>query len=673
MDDTENVGIEKEDTPKLVFKFQYQNWKPIEEFNESNGDNFHLVNNPDAASSSASKCEFISGKSARHFLEEPEVSILTVRELFVQSNDGSLENKEIQNFGFLPESEGRDVLEHKAEKLKPRPYVKAMEQPESGKNQVENPHISAIDVFSNLGRESNSKSSNINSLIDSQLSDSDLGTTVKLDKSGNQDDENAGLTEEDMVLEGDSWSDNLDVGYEPDDFDGEDKDLMEELQKLEEEAQEQKLSGNDKVSSKAEEFGDKEKRPIDCPMDSAKPNLQSSIGSDLEDSNRFDTLWEHQDLIEQLKMELKKVKATGLPTILEDSEFPRIVEDLKPWKIEEKFQPGTSTTNEVPKFYKSYRERMRKFDILNYQKMCAIDFLQSKEPIQSFSSRMTSTATIMSQLSQSFHLSRRKKSETDPTKKFVRELYSDLETIYVGQLSLSWEFLQWEYEKALELWDSDQYGTRRFNEVAGEFQQFQVLLQRFIENEPFQGPRVENYVRNRRAMKNLLQVPVIREDNTKDKKKTRKRDSDNDAITSDMLVEILEESIRTIWRFIRADKDACNLTLKGVKENQTELQDPADSELLAQVRAGLQKKEKRLREILRSGSCILKKFQKRKEEGTDQYLYFFSQVDMKLVWRVLNMSRITTDQLAWCSNKLNKINFVHRTLHVEPTFLLFPS
>lgn len=188
------------------------------------------------------------------------------------------------------------------------------------------------------------------------------------------------------------------------------------------------------------------------------------------------------------------------------------------------------------------------------------------------------------------------------------------------------------------------------------------------------------------------------EDSAKDRKKMRKRDTDEDAITSGMLVEILEESIRTIWRFIRADKDASNVTVKGVKENQTELQDPADSELLAEVRAELQKvikfinivgcfvcgvlmevvgmmlqKEKRLREILRSGSCILKKLKKQKEEGTEQYLYFFSQVDMKLVWRVVNMSRITTDQLAWCRNKLTKIHFVDRTLHVEPTFLLFPT
>lgn len=84
-------------------------------------------------------------------------------------------------------------------------------------------------------------------------------------------------------------------------------------------------------------------------------------------------------------------------------------------------------------------------------------------------------------------------------------------------------------------------------------------------------------------------------------------------------------------------------------------------------------KEKRLREVLRSGSCILKKFQKHEEDEADQVLYFFSQVDMKLVVRVLNMSRITTDQLAWCRSKLNKITFINRRIRVEPSFLLFPT
>ncbi|KAE9621289.1 putative ribosomal protein L34Ae [Lupinus albus] len=101
------------------------------------------------------------------------------------------------------------------------------------------------------------------------------------------------------------------------------------------------------------------------PEEFSKSVSQSLTSLAYEESNQFDTLWEHQELIEQLKMEIKKVRAVGLPTILEDSESPRIMDDLKPWKIDDaKFQHG----NELLKFYKSYKERMRKFDILNYQK-----------------------------------------------------------------------------------------------------------------------------------------------------------------------------------------------------------------------------------------------------------------------------------------------------------------
>lgn len=84
-------------------------------------------------------------------------------------------------------------------------------------------------------------------------------------------------------------------------------------------------------------------------------------------------------------------------------------------------------------------------------------------------------------------------------------------------------------------------------------------------------------------------------------------------------------------------------------------------------------KERKLKEVLRSENCILRKIRRyREDDDSDQVLYFFSQVDMKLVSRVLNMSKVTREQLIWCHNKLGSISFVNRKLHVEPAFLLFP-
>ena len=74
------------------------------------------------------------------------------------------------------------------------------------------------------------------------------------------------------------------------------------------------------------------------------------------------------------------------------------------------------------------------------------------------------------------------------------------------------------------------------------------------------------------------------EDNAKDRKKGMKRRERGDyAITSDMLVEILEECIRIFWRFVRADKDSSK------RERHVDLQDPADHNLLMEVRSNLQK------------------------------------------------------------------------------------
>ncbi|XP_015063253.1 uncharacterized protein LOC107008647 isoform X1 [Solanum pennellii] len=395
------------------------------------------------------------------------------------------------------------------------------------------------------------------------------------------------------------------------------------------------------------------------------------------DANNLETLREHQELIEQLKLELRKVRDTGLPTILEESDTLKW-EDSEPWKFDEKLQ-REDCMSELHKFYKSYRERMRKFDILTYQKMYAIGYLQKdplKDPFQCVSRQRHSGPKLKSLISQNIKLFKQKRhnDNTDPMIKFIKELQSDLEVIYVGQMCLSWEFLHWQYGKALSLWDSDPRGTRTYNEVAGEFQQFQVLIQRFIENEHFQGPRVQCYIKSRYDLRNLLQVPLIREDRVKDKNKGRGRDKDEYCITSDMLVEIVEESIRIFWQFIRADKNCSSMMVKGKKgiQHQELIKDLGDLELLMEVQKSLGKKEKKLKDALKGECCILKRFKKKKENDSDKVLYFFSQVDMKLVTRVLNMSRLTADQLVWCHNKLSSISFLHRKIHVDPSILLFP-
>lgn len=392
------------------------------------------------------------------------------------------------------------------------------------------------------------------------------------------------------------------------------------------------------------------------------------------DSNRMETLWEHQELIEQLKMELRKVRATGLPTILEESESPTLTDEVKPWKIDDGILRYEDCMDEVGQLCNRYREMMRRLDILNYQKMYAMGFLQLKDPFQQVSHQRP---TLGSLVAQNLWLFKHRRSGSDPTKKFVSELQGDLEVVYVGQTCLSWEFLRWQYEKALDLWSSDPNGIRRYNEIAGEFQQFQVLVQRFMEDEPFQGPRIQSYIKRRCILRNLLQVPAIRGDEAKDKNiRTKDLDNNQYIVTSKTLVEIVESLIQTLWQFIRSDKDCGNQAM-NVRKKTPELHNPQDLKLLLQVRKTLQKMEKKVKERMRSEKCILRKFHNKRrrngDEDSDQILkYFIAEVEIKLVSRVLNMSRVTRDQLIWCQNKLGIISFSsNRKIHLQPSAVLF--
>lgn len=85
-------------------------------------------------------------------------------------------------------------------------------------------------------------------------------------------------------------------------------------------------------------------------------------------------------------------------------------------------------------------------------------------------------------------------------------------------------------------------------------------------------------------------------------------------------------------------------------------------------------KERKLKDLNRASQCLVKRLQKQRgeEEGRENREAFMAQVDMRLVSRVLMMSKPTTDQLMWCQKKLNRISISGRRVHREQWFLLFP-
>jgi hypothetical protein len=89
----------------------------------------------------------------------------------------------------------------------------------------------------------------------------------------------------------------------------------------------------------------------------------------------------------------------------------------------------------------------------------------------------------------------------------LHDPYPDLERAYVAQVCLTWEALNWNYASFRR--HNDNIAARCCPaRVAQEFQQFQVLLHRFIENEPYEyGRRPEVYARMKNSIPKLLLVP----------------------------------------------------------------------------------------------------------------------------------------------------------------------
>ncbi|KAL8161503.1 hypothetical protein V2J09_012992 [Rumex salicifolius] len=411
------------------------------------------------------------------------------------------------------------------------------------------------------------------------------------------------------------------------------------------------ISGSDTTESDIDDNDDDDHEDFDMEEPSKRV-------LDEDDEMDIDVLLEHQSYVRKLKKEMRNLRTIGLPTILEDSESPRMDEDLRPLKISEKVG-HKDRLEEIQRFYRTYLDKMKRLDVLCHQTMYAIGMNSHlKNPDQvAANKKLSSLPSIKSLLPHNILPNRFRRDESDPVHKLVRDLHRDLELVYVGQLCLSWEILKWQHTKSEELQLFDTMGLQHYSLAAGEFQQFHVLVQRFTEDEPFQlhGPRVENYVKTRSANSSFLQVPLIKDDAKTIEGKAM-------VVSIVRLTDIIEESMHAFWRLVRADKK---------EPGNVELRDPLDAQLLSDIRANLAKKERRIKDLVKSGNCIVRKFQKHQDLQLTHEL-LVAQVELKLVGRVIGMTRVTSDQLMWCHKKLGKINILGKKVYIESSFSLFP-
>ncbi|KAJ6387249.1 hypothetical protein OIU78_017041 [Salix suchowensis] len=264
--------------------------------------------------------------------------------------------------------------------------------------------------------------------------------------------------------------------------------------------------------------------------------------------------------------------------------------------------------------FQKYDEEMMFLDRISVQKLHETESLRSiKVNPRSFSDRIVHKISTIN------------KKPSD----IRQNPYHELEGAYVAQVCLTWEALNWNYKnferKRASQRDHDPGCPAH---IAQQFQQFQVLLQRYIENEPYeQGRRPEVYARMRR----------------------------------------LAPKVAPGARISRADKEkTCQVLLAFFRRNRRGSVDPVLLQLMKKVN---KKKKIKLKDLRRGRSCI----RKRKLTVEEEMEILMGLIDLKLVSRVLRMTDMSEEQLHWCEEKMSKVRLLDGKLQRDSSPLFFPA
>ncbi|GAU46525.1 hypothetical protein TSUD_402550 [Trifolium subterraneum] len=491
-----DVSMNKDEIEKENFVFRDESFdlhdsKRAEETEQETGDSVFVES--DSIKTITSKYEFFAEKDISCFVEEPTALRFSFREFYASPNVSSISNNEYKEFSKL-DLEKDFVTEKQEEKDE---SIHSNDVPfrfESEMFGVTDSSDEDYFIFNENSVTSDSESesscssgliwgNNTNNKIDDSFSYRFLGSEKfesEIRKLMMRDEKIEGLEENQS-----SFDDKVSK-FEAD-FENEYIEIEHEMKGLK--------------SFEEHGFEVKDKKEVMKKSEEAK--WEEELNESESDEDDFE--WEHEEIVEQLKLELKNSRQGGLATIIEEvedeeeqdeKESPKVFQEFKPMKIEVKLVEHKDQINEIDKVYKSYAEKMRKLDILNYQTMHALD-------------------------------------------------------------------------------DS--------------------------------------------------------------------KGGEEDPIASGRLQDIIKESMRVFWEFVRADnKDNGNLISKEIG---SDLKDPVISNLLVDIRTQLLKKERKLKDIVRSGNCIVKKFQKHHEDQLD-HEQLVAQVGLKLISRVKSQTSCTWLALA---------------------------
>ncbi|KAG9449272.1 hypothetical protein H6P81_009237 [Aristolochia fimbriata] len=342
-------------------------------------------------------------------------------------------------------------------------------------------------------------------------------------------------------------------------------------------------------------------------------NAPDSTGDMEEDDDDFIT--------NEVKRRLKELRRNTFMVLIPEESYPE--EDSSSSECRESETEEGYPWSSFNAFYEKFGERMLFFDKVIAQKFHeAVSQVPLNPSPRSASKKLASTLRNLS-------FKRREELQDDgeqlqQPQEPQDDPYQDLENAYVAQVCLAWEALQCQYLHLSDIISSEPENLTCYGYAAQQFQQFQVLLQRFIENEPFeQGNRVENFAKTKTLLPKLLQVPSFQ---GLRRKESEKEDSDMPVPATEFW-QVMQSAILTFHIFLKLDKKKQSNVLQLFGTNQV-------ASPLQLLQSSLDKKEVKLKDMRRK-----KKGWKKKSwpPNLDEVELLFGLIDIKIVSRVLRM------------------------------------
>ncbi|XWS16603.1 hypothetical protein CRYUN_Cryun34aG0103700 [Craigia yunnanensis] len=282
--------------------------------------------------------------------------------------------------------------------------------------------------------------------------------------------------------------------------------------------------------------------------------------NDLNKSSKADPAAEVEDddddfITNEVKRRLKELRRNSFMVLIPEEE------EEESYPEEEEEEAGETSSSEwrdveaegrqwwggFDAVYEKYCERM-----LFYDRMIAQQLKEAGSTNPSTPSPKSASKKLASPL-RCFSLKKIEEpdEETEHLQQPMNDPYRDLETAYVAQICLTWEALHCQYTQLSQIVLCQPENPTCYNHSAQHLQQFQVLLQRFIENEPFQeGLRAEIYACARNILPKLLQIPNIQGSDQKEKVEEEL----DYLVLAPHIIRIIESLILTFQQFVKMDK-----------------------------------------------------------------------------------------------------------------------